>query len=121
MQENVKNVQLKISDEDIEIIYTELLDNAYKFKAKNTEVFVTESIEDKFYCLQIKNFGRGMTREQISKIGLFQQFEREKYEQRGSGIGLSIAKKLTELNKGYFRIESLLKAETIVYLYVPLK
>lgn len=121
LQENVKNVRLNISDEDMEIIYTELLDNAFKFSTNNTEIFVTESLEDKFYCLQVKNFGRGMTREQISKIGLFQQFEREKYEQRGSGIGLSIAKKLTELNKGYFRIESLLQAETVVYLYVPLK
>ena len=112
---------LDITEEDIEIIYTELLENAYKFKTKNTEVFVTESVEDKFYCLQIKNFGRGMTREQIAQVGLFQQFEREKYEQRGSGIGLSIAKRLIELNKGYLRIESLLKAETVVYLYVPIK
>ncbi|MBU2493577.1 MAG: response regulator [Bacteroidetes bacterium] len=121
VQENSENVLLNISGEDIEILYTELLENAFKFKAKNTQVYVSESIEDRFYCLQFKNFGRGMTKEQISRIGIFQQFDRERYEQKGSGLGLSIAKRLIELNKGYLRIESLLKVETIVYLYVPMK
>ncbi|KAB2842187.1 MAG: hybrid sensor histidine kinase/response regulator [Melioribacteraceae bacterium] len=121
IQDNAENSLLKISEEDFEIVVSELIDNAFKFGIKNTEIFITESVEDKFYCLLIKNYGRGMTREQIAQIGLFQQFEREKYEQRGSGIGLVIAKKLVELNKGYLRIESLLKAETNVYIYIPLK
>lgn len=121
VQENVGEAIIKISEEDFSIVVSELIENAFKFGIKNTEIFVTESVEDKFYCLLIKNYGRGMTREQISQIGLFQQFEREKYEQRGSGIGLVIAKKLIELNKGYLRIESLLRAETNVYIYLPLK
>ena len=121
IQDNAENSLVKISEEDFEIAVSELIDNAFKFGIKNSEIFITDSIEDKYYCLLIKNYGRGMTREQIAHIGLFQQFEREKYEQRGSGIGLVIAKKLIELNKGYLRIESLLKAETNVYIYLPLK
>lgn len=121
IQENVNNTLVKISEEDFEIIVTELVENAFKFGIKNTEIFVSESVEDKFYCLLIKNYGRGMTKEQIAMIGLFQQFEREQFEQRGSGIGLVIAKKLIELNKGFLRIESLLKAETNIYIYLPMK
>ena len=121
IQENVREALVKISEEDFQIIVTELVDNAFKFGIRNTEIFVTDSVEDKYYCLLIKNYGRGMTREQIAQIGLFQQFERDKYEQRGSGIGLEIAKKLIELNKGYLRIESLMKAETNVYIYLPMK
>ena len=38
--------------------------------------------------------GRGMTSDQIAKIGAFQQFERERYEQQGLGLGLLLVQKL---------------------------
>ena len=47
-----------------------------------------------------------MTPEQISNVGAYKQFERTVYEQQGVGLGLSIAKKLTDLHDGVFKIES---------------
>ena len=44
--------------------------------------------------------------EQISRIGPHIQFNRQTYEQQGAGLGLFIAKRLTELLGGRFHIDS---------------
>ena len=54
-----------------------------------------------------------------SGIGPHVQFEREKYEQQGAGLGLIIAKRLTELNGGHFVIASTPGAETKVTVTFP--
>ena len=55
-----------------------------------------------------------MSQEQIGKITAFQQFERRHYEQQGAGLGLAIAKTLTELYGGSLTIESAEKIGTTV-------
>jgi signal transduction histidine kinase len=60
-----------------------------------------------------------MTQEQIGKIGPHMQFEREKYEQQGAGLGLIIAKRLTELNGGTFSITSTPGKETRTTITFP--
>ena len=55
-----------------------------------------------------------MTTEQISNIGIYMQFDRKIYEQQGMGLGLIIAKKLTELHGGYFEIRSKLGESTVI-------
>jgi signal transduction histidine kinase len=47
-----------------------------------------------------------MTAEHISRIGPHMQFERNKFEQQGAGLGLYIAKRITELLAGQFHVES---------------
>ena len=70
--------------------------------------------------LKITDQGRGMTREQIENIGAYMQFERERYEQQGSGLGLIIARLLTQLNDGELRIESVPNQGTTVTIVFKL-
>lgn len=87
-------------------IIEELVDNAAKFSERGTLIEIKAGRDGFHYVVRITNLGRGMTAEQISAIGPHVQFEREKYEQQGAGLGLAIASKLTELNGGQFLITS---------------
>jgi len=60
-----------------------------------------------------------MTAEQIVQVGGYIQFERKLYDQQGSGLGLTIAKRLTQLHGGEFVIESVQDKQTIVTVSLP--
>jgi two-component system, sensor histidine kinase and response regulator len=87
-------------------IVEELMDNACKFSEPGTTVQVVSGSLDQTFSLNVINTGRGMTAEQIAKIGPHVQFNREIYEQQGAGLGLTIAKRLAELNGGNFFVTS---------------
>jgi signal transduction histidine kinase len=121
IRDEAKKVKLNISDEDFDLILKEIVDNAFKFSEKNSIIKALLTSDDTYYKIVIINPGRGMSEDQISRIGLFQQFEREKFEQKGLGIGLAIAKKLLELNEGILQISSVPDLETMVTLNIPIK
>jgi two-component system sensor histidine kinase/response regulator len=56
--------------------------------------------------ITIKDHGRGMSEDQIKKIHMFMQFDRERYEQQGLGLGLMITKRLTEIHGGNIHVDS---------------
>ena len=66
------------------------------------------------FLLSVTDKGRGMTPDQISRIGPHMQFERKTFEQQGAGLGLVISKRMTELLGGQFQISSVPGAETVV-------
>ena len=61
-----------------------------------------------------------MRPDQIASIGAYRQFERKLHEQQGSGLGLIVAKRLTELHGGTFAIDSLHGEGTTVIVTLPL-
>ncbi len=100
-------------------VIQEIIDNALKYSRADTPITVIASHNDRIYTVEVKNFGRTMTSEQIAAIGAYTQFERQVYEQQGSGLGLSIVLKLLELHDGHFLIQSE-EGETRVRLEIPL-
>ena len=102
-------------------ISEELIDNAFKYSSVGTPVQVKSSTEGDKFILEISDRGRGMTPQEIKKVGAYMQFKREMYEQQGSGLGLAICKRLTELYGGNFIIDSIPEKETTVKVILPLK
>lgn len=92
----------------------EIIDNAFKFSSPGTPVSVTSRVKNDQFILTIRDRGRGMTSKQIAQIGAYMQFERKVYEQQGTGLGLTIAKRLAELYGGQFHLESTPGAGTTV-------
>lgn len=95
-------------------IVEELVDNAFKFSESGKRVRIATTMSGNSFLLTIQDQGRGMTREQLTTIGPHMQFERKTFEQQGSGLGLTIAKRLTELLGGQFMIESNLGLGTTI-------
>ena len=95
-----------ISEKDLKKIMTYLLENAFKFSQSGTAVCVRGVVKNNQYQLIIQDSGCGMSDSQISSIGGYMQFDRQKNEQQGLGLGLITAKRLTEIYGGSFTIES---------------
>jgi len=109
-------VPVRISAENLAKIAQELVDNALRFSAPGTKIEIWGSVQEGVYVLSISDAGRGMTADQINRIGAYMQFERKLYEQQGMGLGLILAKNLVELNQGRLTIQSAPSQGTTVYV-----
>ncbi|MGL5132128.1 MAG: sensor histidine kinase, partial [Planktothrix sp.] len=114
----IEKSTLNIPEEIFNKITEELIDNAVKFSDIGEPIHVKGHKVMNGYCLEFINSGRGMTAEQISKIGAYQQFERDIYEQQGSGLGLILVKRLVQLYQGEINIESTPGKTTIVKVFL---
>jgi two-component system sensor histidine kinase/response regulator len=108
-----------IAPDKLQKLVAELLDNAFKFSHPGNAVTLASFVSDERFTLVVTDQGRGMTCDQIARIGAHLQFERKFYEQPGSGLGLVIAKRLTEVHGGAFSIESVPEQETRVQASFP--
>jgi len=117
---NLEEAEIALSDRYLLVILHELLDNAVKFSASGTTITVSSQVVGGRLQLSVQDLGRGMTSDQIDRIGAFVQFERQSYEQQGIGLGLRIVKKIVELAGGDFSITSIYKQQTTIHLSLPL-
>lgn len=116
----VDDVRVYVSDHDLGKIVEELIDNALKFSETGKPIHLMSLVEDSHYVLRVVDGGRGMTREQMESIGAYMQFERWFYEQQGSGLGLTIVRRLADLYGGRLELKSDLDRGTTATVYLPL-
>jgi two-component system, sensor histidine kinase and response regulator len=110
----IEDACLKIDGQHLQQLVIELVNNAFKFSKFQTPIKITGSLQGKEYWLLIIDQGRGMTAEQINKVGAYMQFKRDFYEQQGAGLGLIIAKRIAEFYHGLLQIESVVGESTRV-------
>jgi signal transduction histidine kinase len=117
---SLEDAEILLSEQYLSTLLYELVDNALKFSPLGTSITVSSQIEGDMLKLSVLDLGRGMTEAQIAKIDAFIQFERETYEQQGTGLGLIICRKIAELSGGQFWIESVYQYEIKVHLTLPI-
>ena len=119
----IREAPLYISTQGFCKVLEEVLDNAFKFSEPGAPVQVESHIEENHLKIAISDQGRGMSEEQLERIGAYTQFERQRYEQQGLGLGLTIARLLTKLHGGTLEIVSLQGQGATVHIslerYVP--
>ncbi|HVN54085.1 MAG TPA: response regulator [Anaerolineaceae bacterium] len=119
---NLVDAPVNISENYLQKIVEELLDNAFKYSPEESEVSLVSRIEAEkgTYELSVSDHGRGMSIEQIGNISGFMQFDRKVYEQQGIGLGLVIVRRLADLYQGHVEIESEPGKGTQVRVHLPL-
>jgi len=89
-------------------ILENLLENAIKFTPKEGTVFVQVQTEDTEAILEVRDTGVGISEDSLPVM--FEAFKQESEgkgrEYEGSGLGLSIVKRLTEALGGTIKVES---------------
>jgi two-component system, sensor histidine kinase and response regulator len=95
--------------DELEIIFNNLISNAIKYNRDGGTVDCSILEENDQVSISVKDSGIGMTEQEMGK--LFQDFVRIKNEKTknitGSGLGLSIVKKLTENYGGKINVSSI--------------
>jgi signal transduction histidine kinase len=117
---NITNAAIEISEVSLRKIAEELVDNAFKFSGAGTPVCVMAGPDGPRFGITVKDYGRGMTPQQVQEASAFEQFERKIYEQQGAGLGLAIARRLVQLNGGEFKIETEPGHGTTIRLFLRL-
>jgi two-component system, sensor histidine kinase and response regulator len=92
-----------VKPHDLIRMVDELVDNACKFSRTGSPVEIELNAAG---VLTITDQGRGMTEEEISRIGAFRQFDRKKHEQQGLGLGLVLVQKLVAQYDATFLLTS---------------
>ncbi|NEO89759.1 MAG: hybrid sensor histidine kinase/response regulator [Moorea sp. SIO3G5] len=119
LQLELQEAVVKISQSKFTKIVEEIIDNALKFSELGKSIQIQSYFQDNYFNILVIDHGRGMTPTQIAKLGAYMQFDRQLYEQQGSGLGLIIAKLLTELHGGELNINSFPGKQTIVHVMLP--
>jgi len=94
-------------DEKIERVLVNLIGNAVKFTPSGGRIGVTLSVSGDQACVCVADTGRGIPSERLSE--LFEEFSQlaPGDSRKGSGLGLSICKKIIDAHNGRIWVESL--------------
>jgi signal transduction histidine kinase len=118
--EDIEPAKVAPNSESLHKLTSELVDNACKFSSVGTPIEVRASSREGQYILTVADHGRGMDSTEIDSIGAYAQFQRNLFEQQGVGLGLAIARRLTELHGGNFHLHSTPGQGTTVEVALPL-
>ncbi|MBI4846491.1 MAG: HAMP domain-containing protein, partial [Candidatus Omnitrophica bacterium] len=102
-------------------VFANLISNALKFSDKNLTVVEIGGIDKNKHCeFYVKDNGQGIEPEYFEKIfEIFQRLGRKEDYAEGTGIGLSIAKKIIEMHCGRIWVNSELGKGTVFYFTLP--
>lgn len=123
--ENFQNEYVKANPVSLQRVFTNIVSNAIKYTPKGgrIEVIVRElkskKENRKRYQLEVKDNGIGMSQEFLKKI--YEPFSREKSNEVGTGLGMSIVYNLISILNGNIEIESEIGKGTTVCVTLELE
>lgn len=119
-QVNVAELQIQGDSERLLQALLNLLDNAIKHSASNSQIFITGYKEGKQAVVKIRDQGKGIKDSDLPRI--FEQFytgDRSR-KGRGVGLGLAIAKRIIEAHGGSIIVTSKVDEGSTFTIYLPL-
>lgn len=100
----ISESQIKMKLIDFDYLFTELIDNAFKFSKPGELVTIENNSIKDWEVIHVTDGGLGFPIDMISDIGAFNQFNRKRIEQQGAGLGLITCKLIVQQYKGELSI-----------------
>lgn len=117
--ELIDTVEFKGYSNLLKIAIKNILKNAIQFSHKNSLVIVKSYKENGFFNISIQDFGIGIEKNEQDKI--FEKFYRTDKSRNknsgGTGLGMSIVKKIIDIHKGNIKIESFENIGTTITIF----
>ena len=118
-----KQLTIKGNEMAIADLIKILLDNALQYSPKDSQITINVYSQDDHAKFEITNSGPGIEPDKLQHI--FERFfradtSRTNSEQKGYGLGLSLAKKIAELHNGEIIVNSVPDHETTFTFILPL-
>jgi len=108
--------------DSLQRVMINLFDNAIKYNVDGGKIEITAEAKNDNVYLSVFNTGSGIPEKDIDRV--FEQFYRVEKSRSpqygGSGLGLTIVKRIIELHQGNITIESEPEAWTRVNIYLPI-
>jgi PAS domain S-box-containing protein len=121
LSEKLPSIQADIRD--MEKLFTNLISNAVKYNKEKGSVLVEGKVEGSYLCYRIKDSGIGISPENLPRI--FDDFYRSDDERTkkisGTGLGLTIAKKIVNSHFGHIDVESQPGKGSVFSVRLPLE
>jgi len=112
---------IRFSLKNLRSVLHNLISNAIKFRSPDRKSIIhvkTEKIEGKYALLQVQDNGMGIKTEDQAKI--FEMYTRLDDHVQGTGVGMSLIKRIMENVGGKIEIDSSLNEGTTFKVYFPL-
>jgi signal transduction histidine kinase len=115
-----KNIKINLDKPEIEfkvvgdknmvdLIIRNLINNALKFSHPSSEVILSTELEGNFTRISIKDFGTGISEENLKKINDGISFTTKgRNNENGTGLGLVLVREYIKKNSGKLKVESAL-------------
>ena len=119
LSKNMPPIQADVKD--MEKLFTNLINNAIKYNFEKGSVTVEGEVDRSFLCIHVKDTGFGISPENLLKI--FEDFFRVEDAKTknitGTGLGLTISKKIVDLHFGRIEVQSQLNKGSTFSVYLP--
>ncbi len=100
--------KIYVDKEKIELVFSNLIDNAIKFTPEGGKIFLRATDENGFIRVDVEDTGIGIPPEHLSRI--FERFYRvnksRSRELGGTGLGLAIVKHIVQAHRGKVSVKS---------------
>jgi len=106
----------------IEQVLNNLISNAIKFSPPNSSIYVVLRSDLNQVSVKIKDHGIGIKSENLEKLfNPFVKFtEKGTQGEKGTGLGLTIARKIVESHNGHIEVSSIFGKGTIFVVSLPI-
>ena len=118
IETNVEKYYIKGDKELLEVVIRNLVENANKAEPKDHKIYIKgENLGNRKYRISVSDKGKGIPKEHISRVteDFYMVDKSRSRAGGGSGIGLSLVKKILEFHNSSIHIESKEGEGTTIY------